>query len=195
MPQRSPKKHSRRIKSELKPNDALLTFLNARGFGLVAQIVNAQPDNKSLLMWPLIANESFALEMYLKCLHRIRRRKNVWGHNIGVLFDKLSRKDKKTITAYLLDFVRGHPDYLLMFSKGVSFDAAEVARRATSFAKARYWSELELPSEDGQGFVGNMGVGSLIDAVVRLILELRPDWPDKVKNFRIKIPGQGHLQT
>jgi hypothetical protein len=187
------KKKPRRIKGPQKPRDPLLMFLNARGFGLAAQIVNTHPKDKSLLMWPLIANESFALEMYLKCLHRIRRRK-IRGHDIGVLFEQLSKADKKTITTYLLDFVRGHRDYLLMFSKGVSFDASDVARRATSFVNARYWSDLDLPAGDEHGFVGNMGVGSLMDAVVRLILELRPDWPEKVANFRFKILGK-HLPS
>ncbi len=191
------KKRPRRIKGA-KPSDPLVLFLNAKGFDLVARIVDKHPGHKSLLLYPTIANEAFALELYLKCLHRIRRRRGrkVWGHDTKSLFDTLSKADKKTLSKYLLEIVRQHPDYLLMFSKGISFDASAVAQRASAtFAKGRYWSDMNLPNGDDDGFVTNAGVGNLCDAIVKLILELRPDWEERLKNFRFRLPGQGLLPT
>jgi hypothetical protein len=186
------KKRPLRIKSP-KPNDSLMLFLNARGFDFITRIVDQHQGNKSLLLWPKLANESFALELYLKCLHRIRRRK-VWGHDIKKLYDQLSVVDRKKISQYLLDIVRGHADYLLMYSKGVPFDAESVAMRASKmFARARYWSDLDLPDPDDKGFVTNAGIGNFADAIRKLILELRPDYDDQVKNFRFKLPGHGTL--
>ena len=139
--------------------------------------------------------ETLALELYLKCLHKIRRRR-VWGHDITQLFDKLSNADKKTISKSLLEIVRQHADYFTMCSLGVSFDAESVAQRASNaFEKARYWCELNLPDADDQGHISNAGIGNFSDAIVRLILKLRPDWNERSKLFRLNLPGIGRLPT
>ena len=84
----------------------------------------------------------------------------------------------------------------MMYSKGVRFDAETVAKRAsTMFARARYWSELNLPNPDDDGYITNAGVGSFSDAIVKLILDLRPDFAERLKTFRLRLPGQGILPT
>lgn len=188
------KKKPRRMKAP-KPNDPVLLFLNAKGFDLTTRIVDGYKGKASLLIWPKLANEAFALELYLKCLHRIRRRK-IRGHDIAKLFEQLSKADRKKISKYLIEIVREHPDYLLMFSKGMKFDAESVAARAsTIFIRARYWSDLDLPSADADEFVSNAGVGNMSDAVSRLILQLRPEFAEQVKSFRFRLPGGCVLPT
>ena len=133
--------------------------------------------------------------MSLKCLHRLRRR-TIKGHNSHELFFKLGRSDRRKIAVYLLEIVRQHPNYLEFFSYGVKFDVDSVLQRASDmFTKARYWHELELPSADNQGHSSNAGIGSLTDAIARLILELRPEWKDKIANFRFIVPRTGTLPT
>ncbi len=134
-------------------------------------------------------------ELYLKCLHKIRRR-NKWGHDIAKLFDDLVPADKKAIAKSLLEIVKEHADYPAMASAGVSFDAESVAQRAsTAFTHARYWFELNLPDADDKGYVSNAGIGNFSDAIVRLISTLRPDWNERSKLFRWILPGRGRLPT
>jgi hypothetical protein len=190
------KKKRGRIKSSDR-NPEFLMFLNARGFDLIARMANAhaQKERQSLLLFPTIAIEAFALELYLKCLHKIRRR-SVWGHDITKLFEKLSKADKKTISKSLLEIVRQHPAYTAMCAFGVSFDAESVAKRANNaFANARYWSELNLPDADDRGHISNAGIGNFSDAIVSLISKLRPDWKERSELFRLDVPGIGRLPT
>ena len=194
-----PKEHSQENNSQriISATDdvALRLFLNARGFDLTARIVNGHQQHKSLLMWPTIANETFALELHLKCLYKIRGQK-CWGHDTKALFDKLSKSDQMTIDSYLLEIVRHHPNYSEMCERGVRFDADFVAQRASNaFEKARYWWEGNLPEADSEGFTTTAGVGNLCDAIRKLILELNPTWSDQEKKFRFVLPGQFRLPT
>ena len=158
-------------------------------------ICTRKKDHQSLLLFPTMAHETLALELYLKCLHKIRRR-NKWGHNITQLFNNLSNADKKTISKSLIEIASQHANYAELHSLGVSFDAKSVAQRASNaFEKARYWWELNLPSADDQGHVSNAGIGNFSEAVVRLILKLRPDWNERFKLFRLDLPGIGRLPT
>lgn len=170
-------------------------YLNARGFYLAARLLDSHPSHKSLLMWPMISNETFALELFLKCLHRIRGHKHR-GHNTEKLFNALGTKDQITIDRYLLEIVQRHKDYTLMCEKGVRFDAGFVVQRArTAFETARYWFEGKLPDADDDGFVSNAGIGNLCDAIRKLILDSNPTWTEHELNFRFALPGQGQLPS
>lgn len=190
-----PKKKVRRIRGG-KPGDPLLIFINATAFQEVAKMIDTHPA-KSMFLWPMVAIESFALEQYIKCLHRLRRRWPRKLHNVKDLFAGLSKADKNNIAARFLDIVRGHRDYLQFVVKfRVSFDVNDVLLRASDmFSKARYWYELELPSADSKGHSSNAGIGNLSDAIRDLILELRPEWKDEVQNFRFRLPQTGLLPT
>jgi hypothetical protein len=190
------KKKRARIKSSER-DQAFLAFLNARGFDLIARFANvhAQKEYQSILLFPTMAIETLALELYLKCLHKIRRR-NVRGHDISKLFDKLSKADKKTISKILLEIVRQHANYSAMCSMGVSFDAEAIAQRASdAFEKARYWWERNLPAADDQGHVSNAGIGNFSEAIRGLISKLHPDWDERSTLFRLEVPGIGRLPT
>lgn len=165
-----------------KLNGPVDVYINAWSFQATAIVLNAQPD-KHLFYWPMVVNEAFALELFIKCLHRIRRR-NVRGHDVHKLFRRLSKADQKTIAKYYDEIVTSHPMYL-DFSSLVKFDVESVLLRSRStFTTIRYWHEGVRPSTDAEGKSSNAGTGSLSDAIRKLILELRPQW----KAMAIRVP-------
>jgi hypothetical protein len=184
---------SRRI-GGVKRDDPLIMYIAARAFWYAAEAINAQ-HAESLRLWPYAANQSFSLELHLKCLHRLRRRR-ITGHNVQRIFERLGKADQKRITRYLAERLEQIPEFKVASASGIPFDIHSVLMRASDmFTKSRYWYELELPAADAKGYSGTHGIGQLIDAVNRYIIELRPDWPNMAANFRLTLPQRGLLPT
>jgi hypothetical protein len=150
-------------------------YLNALAFHVAAQALDALPDSQ-LVYWPMVTNEAFALELFLKCLHRVRRRR-IKGHDVVKLFEKLGSNDRKTIRTNYNLIVATHPQAHKCIEAGVSLDLEDVLQRSrTTFTTVRYWHEGNTPSRDRNGYVSNAGTGSLSDAIRKLLLDLRPQW-------------------
>ena len=189
MPKKTPRIRGKR-------GDSILLFINARGFHYAAKVVDREESAKSALVWPMMALETFALELHIKALHRVRRRKAPRGHDVSKLFHELSKSDQKKIGSYLSSSLAKHPQHKQFQTDGVAFDVDSILLRARDmFTRARYWHELELPSQDAREHGTNAGVGLLSDAITRLILDLRPEWREKISNFRFRFPRTGLLPT
>ncbi len=175
--------------------NALHTFVNANAYQLTAQLIDKHPNNKHHLLWPMIVNEAFALELFLKCLHEARRR-SIWGHEPHDLFHKLSKADRKSIEIRYNAIIVGHPLYAIASAEGVPLDIESVLLRAQKlFTGGRYWHERIDLSKDSQGYATNAGVGSLSDAIRDLLYEIKPDWKTKIVNFKWTFPGKTQLTT
>ena len=77
------------------------------------------------LLWPKIACAVFALELYLKCLHRVRRR-YIEGHNVQHLFAALSAADRTRITDIYSDAITKHPHFKDFIDNGLLVDIDSV---------------------------------------------------------------------
>jgi hypothetical protein len=107
---------------------------------------------------------ALSLEVYLKCLHRIRRRIE-WGHEIKKLFDSLSKADRAAITKHYEAAAK---------SKDIE---AALIRANTLFTDARYAFEGEpWRAEHYKGVPVNKGANELIVAVRAVILSVYPEW-------------------
>jgi hypothetical protein len=167
-----------------KPSKPVDVFINAQGFLASANALNAQPQ-KPLFFWPMVVNEALALELLIKCLHRVRRR-TLKGHDIHALYGKLSVSDRKKIAQYYNEIVTGHPMYEMFVERGVLFEIDAVLQRSKdTFKRVRYWHEYAEPSRDAEGISSNAGAGSLCDAIRRLLLELNPAW----RHMRLRLPA------
>ena len=61
-------------------------YVNALSFRMTVHFLNTGINSqdrvlRNLLYWPMVVNEAFALELYLKCLHFVRNR-TVPGHDL-----------------------------------------------------------------------------------------------------------------
>jgi hypothetical protein len=158
-------------------------FMNARGFAVAAAAVDAQGE-VPMLLWPKVACTAFSLELYLKCLHRLRRR-YIEGHNVAALFAKLSKADRTRVTTVFDEVKQGHPSYSHFVAAGVLMDIDSVLQRASDmFVTSRYWHELNLPSSDSSGLTSNAGVDRLCDSIRLVITEIKPDIVELAQNVR-----------
>jgi hypothetical protein len=164
-----------RKKKRKRPFDPVMLLVNAQSYLASSVVLDAQP-NKVIFLWPMITVEAFALELFIKCLHRVRRR-TVEGHDIHSLYHKLSVSDQKKIAKYFAAIVSRHPDYEWAVANRTHFDVESVLlRNKDMFTKTRYWHEGAPPNRDSFGSYGNAGTGSLAEAIRDLIFELRPKW-------------------
>ena len=162
----------------IKPEDVYVNAVSFRAASMALSLPQPNPVDKIILFWPSVVCEAFALELFIKCLHHIRRRTKVRGHDVEALFGILSKNDKRKVVKYYQEIVQLHPEYQMALKHGIRFDVDSVLLRAKeSFIKLRYWHEHNPPSADSSGHISNAGVGSLCDALHRLIDEARPDWP------------------
>ncbi len=176
------------------PLDSFLAFYSARAFQMTSTILDRQP-NKPFFIWPLIVNETFSLELHLKSLHRIRRR-IAHGHNIRFLFESLSMADRKKIESHFNAIAVQHPLHGAAIKDGIPMDLESVLTRSSDlFHNARYWFQGHLPTPDSKGHRTNAGIGPLSDAVMQLILELRPDWRSMIKQLQEQPVGSRPLTT
>ena len=71
-----------KMRRRRKKVDALQNFLNACGFQFAARVIDNWPGipldfvppEKELLIFPVLVNEAFGLELLIKTLYRTRRR-------------------------------------------------------------------------------------------------------------------------
>lgn len=165
-------------RKRVSPEDVYVNALSFR----VAAMVLSRPDiatgvDKMLLFWPTVVCEAFSLELFIKCLHAIRRRIPKKKHDVEALYQGLSKADRKTIAKYFYEIVQAHPQHDLALKHGITFDVDSVLQRTRdTFIRVRYWHEKQPPSPDASGKVSNAGVGSLCDALNQFIDELRPQW-------------------
>ena len=172
------KKTARRV-----PVDPVLIFINARGFYHAAGVIDREGEIPALL-WPKIACSVFALELYLKCLHRIRRR-YIEGHDVGRLFGSLSRVDRSRVTELYDASIQGHPNYQGFVDRGLLLDIDSVLTRASDmFIRGRYWHEHALPRPDRNGITSNVGIDRLSGSIGLYVIELRPDFPGRANRFQ-----------
>lgn len=168
-----------------KPSEPVQVFINAYSFRASSIALNAQPE-KHLFFWPMVVNEAFALELFIKCVHRVRRR-DLWGHDVQYMFGKLTKRDRKAITQRYDAIVQRHPLYDKFVDMGVALDIDSVLMRSKdAFPRVRYWHERTMPNRDAQGKVSNAGVGSLCDAIMQFLVELRPAWAQ----MGIRVPSR-----
>jgi len=194
-------KKSKRQK-RIPPQDI---YVNALSF-YVATMAMSQPEvargvDKLLLYWPTVVCEAFSLELFLKCLHAVRRRQAPRHHDPAALFHDLSKADRKAIDGYFQEAVKLHFQYPLALQHGLSFDIESVLQRTKdTFVRVRYWHEQQRPNADASGKVSNAGVGSLCGAIKRLLDELRPEWGKMILNIPVLLenlppPNSQHGST
>ena len=82
---------AKKKKKRLKPVDPLQIFGNAHRFAMTAKLLD-QKKEPEIYKIPAFVNEAFAVELFLKALHRIRRRRP-FGHDLHTLFHELSKSD------------------------------------------------------------------------------------------------------
>jgi hypothetical protein len=175
---------AKKPKPRRKPIDARRLYINACTY-LWASRELAASKNIQLTHNPMIMCEAFALELMLKCLHRIRRR-NIFGHNIStVIWPKLSKADQHAIVRYHSKLVAAHPQVKWAKSNGVSLKLDEILKRANSFVSVRYWHEGDAGSVDSANIVSHAGVSELLTAVWCRIIFLRPRW----RTTRFSLPA------
>jgi hypothetical protein len=184
----APGQHARGSPMSSSPIDPFETFANAMGVHLMAKVVNkhaeGQPLDKEHLIWPMLFTEAFALELFIKSALQLRG-KTARGHSVHDLFFRLDAKDQKRITELYDTIITRQPYAHSALKIGVSLEAGQVLKRAdTLFVAARYWHEHGVLSKDDKNLSGNMGVGTLCDAIRDFLYELNPDWPDKLRDFK-----------
>lgn len=183
-------------KVKRKKFDALQSFYNAAGFHFASRVIDTwgrlrqegYPAEREVLIMPMMVNEAFGLEMFIKTLYRIRRRYADRKHGILDLFYQLSKADQKRITTHFDRIVGGHPDYAWIVSQNVPMDVRSVLLRANSlFTIGRYWHEQLPISRDQLGFASNAGVGNLSDAIREVIYEKHPEWQELLHTARMSL--------
>jgi hypothetical protein len=155
-------------------------FYNARSYYAAAHFLDQQ-KRPNLLVFPTIVCESLSLELHLKTLHVLRKRweKIRKNHHIRELFALLSQSDQRRIKNHLKQILQVHPHYDVASDKAGLFKIDSILDRAnTMFVNARYWHECPIPT-DAKGRASNAAIGPLTDAIMLLILELRPDWTEE----------------
>jgi hypothetical protein len=169
-----------------KPVDPFLILVNATGF----REAMCDLDRPLLLFyyWPSIMCGAFSLELYLKCLHRIRRR-NAHGHDPKRLFGQLTKADRKRIASLFDKYAPEAEQYANVVAHGIKMDLDSVLTRVSNmFERSRYWHEGDLPEPDSNGICGAPGLDVLIDTVKDVILEIRPEWVERADKLVETIP-------
>ena len=165
----------------IDPFDA---FVNARSVDSAATVLERR-EERNLFAWPVMVNEALSLELYLKCLHLVRRRRRgTRTHDVCKLYDLLSKADKKRITRHFDRLVLKHPLAERMLTDGFRIDIPSVLARANGvFENQRYWHERPPLSRDLSGRAGSAGVGILIMAIMLFLLEIKPEWWQQFEDF------------
>lgn len=167
--------------------EEFLLFYNARSFHVSATKLGDLPQT-DFFLWPTIMCEAFGLELHVKCLLMLRGRTNRDIHGIQSLFDLLSDDDKNRIRDTLQELVLANPLYVEAQSKrALRLDLETVLKRANKmFVRSRYWHEGVEEEALLNDEMCTAGIGTLSDAITKLILEIRPDWTEeKMKDFNI----------
>jgi hypothetical protein len=179
--------------------DPFLAFVNARGFHIASSAIDndaiARPILKYILFWPNLATEALGLELHLKCLRAVRGNFEV-GHDIEEQYGALLPEDKAEIEERLAHLISINPHYRDYKERGAYVDIQSILQRAKNmYTDARYWHEGKWPSMDSHGRIGNAGIGPLSDAIYELLIRLHPDWPERLRHFKINHYDDGQQPT
>jgi hypothetical protein len=116
-------------RKRLRAIDTFDAFVNARSFDCTATVLDRRQE-KNLFAYPMMVNEALSLELYLKCLHFVRRRRRrTHTHNICELFDRLSKLDKRKIREHFDQLLPKHPLINKMIADGYQLDINSVLAR------------------------------------------------------------------
>jgi hypothetical protein len=150
------------------------TFRDAALFLYNRACLNSLDTETSVrLMFVSITNQAFGIEQALKSLLYLEQGKHITGHDLKVLFDKVSESGQMRITE-IYDEKRRTEQFLIDQAEslkvyGIKLDLPSVLEAGrNAFEKFRYsYDSYKLP---------NYNLGPFASAVHRYILELQPDW-------------------
>jgi hypothetical protein len=120
---------------------------------------------------------ALSIEIYLKCLRRVRGRAPLKGHVLRQFFAALSLKDRRAIQRrYAITCKTFKVNPITGKKRLVSIESA-LARAEAYFLFVRYGYELPTPRAPfADGSRGNSGMWEFVDAVRAVILDKHPDW-------------------
>lgn len=122
---------------------------------------------------------ALCLELFIKCLHRVRGRTPPWGHKYKVIYRQLSIRDRQKIQQhYMSNSAKWFRDPHT--GKKIVWPIENVLERAElQFTQLRYG--YELLSEARSTLRGNAGIRDLTMAIRSRILEKHPDWESRIR--------------
>lgn len=175
------KKKKRKRYPPLDPFDA---FVNAWGFHSSATVLDRRKET-NVFAYPVMVNAALSLELFLKCLHFVRRRrKKAHGHNLFQLFHDLTKADQSRITFHLDRILEIHPLTPRMINSSILLDVDSILIRANGmFENLRYWHENIRPGSDSSGRATSAGIEPLANALLLFLLELHPEWEERFRRF------------
>lgn len=164
--------------------DAFDVFVNAWGYQSTSTLLDQRVE-RNVFAAPSIVNEALSLELYLKCIHILRRRRpRKFGHDVCKLFSNLSKSDRRSLREYYDQLLAQYPLALKILRDGVLIDIESVLQRANGiFESMRYWHELPQFPKDSNGRSTSAGTSVLINACIQFLLEVRPDWQQRFESF------------
>lgn len=128
-----------------------------------------------IIPWHVL--EVLALEVYLKCLRRVRGKAPLARHPIHDLFNDLSQADRRAISKYFKRII-AHEVYGIAGPMNLK---SVIDRASDMFTIVRYGYEGAPWPTDVRGQKGNVGVSQAIMALREVIAEKHPDWPAKCR--------------
>ncbi|HUT88887.1 MAG TPA: hypothetical protein VMY37_05300 [Thermoguttaceae bacterium] len=184
-------------KKRYRPLDPFDAFVNAWGFHSAATVLDKRKET-NVFAYPVMVNGAFALELYIKCVHYVRRRrskKKTFGHELPMLFNNLSKSDKSRIQYHLDRVLEKHPLTVQMIESGILLDIDSILARADGmFDRQRYWHEHPPFGRDASGRAASAGVEPLTNALMLFLLELRPEWNERFCQFTQNDTPFSHIQ-
>lgn len=127
----------------------------------------------------VIANEAFSVEHALKCLLYLEKGHKVRGHDLELLFKKLTKNAQDKLSSYFMDLRMAK--YLRLKRSGAPIPLVYLANRPTAilleqlkqcnlaFEKFRYPYDMK-PEEY------NYNLGDVLETLHWLIMGLHPEW-------------------
>ena len=171
-------------RTRYKPLDPFDAFVNAWGFHSSATVLDKRKE-VNVFAYPVMVNGAFSLELCLKCLPLVRRkRRAARGHDLSALFGSVSKADKRRVRYHLDRILEVHPLTPAMLKSGILLDVESILLRANGmFEDQRYWHERNPLGRDSTGRAASAGIEPLANAMFKLLLEIRPEWQDRFKAF------------
>jgi hypothetical protein len=145
-------------------------FRTAWGFSKATDMLAQGGDGKCAVAE--VVNEAFCLELYLKCLLMLETGNKGHGHKLKDLFDKLSQTNQAKVERYYNEDL-GDLKMVTVQRRGKTYASdlnGVLQATSDSFVEWRYLFEEKMDPKP------ILGWQSLRASLLRLILELRPDW-------------------